>query len=290
MNVKDSLILYILSQFKEVKRRHLFQYIYEHDNFDGILQATPQILSKHLNLSLIDSHKIYKKLHDEVIKRLMWQQFKQTSVLTWFDSQYPESFRSIPDPPLVLYYKGDLSLLHSPMISVIGTRKPSQQAYRKIDHILNPLINQSLTIVSGLADGIDGMSHQYALDHGGKTIAVLGFGFNHIYPAKHRTLVQSIAEKGLLLSEYPPHQKPQKWHFPERNRLISGLSLGTLIIEAAERSGTLITADQALEQGKEVFVISDSIFLEQAKGCHSLIKDGATPVTTADDITFNLPT
>ncbi|MDQ0350609.1 DNA processing protein [Alkalibacillus filiformis] len=290
MKVKDSLILYILSQFKEVKRRHLFQYISENNNFDHILQASPHSLSKHLNLSLTHSHVIHKKLHEQSFKRMMWHEFKQSPVITWFDSHYPETFRLIPDPPLILYYKGDLSLLKTPLISVIGTRRPSQQASKKIDYILRPLIDRSFTIVSGLADGIDGMSHQYALKQGAKTIAILGFGFNHIYPAKHRSLFHSIAEKGLLLSEYPPHLKPQKWHFPERNRLISGLSFGTLIIEAAERSGTLITADQALEQGKEVFVLPDSIFLEQAKGCHSLLKDGATPVTTADDIIFSLST
>ncbi|GAA0461156.1 DNA-processing protein DprA [Alkalibacillus silvisoli] len=288
MSVKHSFILYVLKQIKGLKRRSIFHYLDQYGDFEYLLHASPNEIPQLIHTSMEDSQTIYSLLRNDSKKRILWQQFNNSKLFTWFDDHYPQSFRMIPDPPLILYYQGDLSLLKTNMISVIGTRTPSKKANEKVQHLLEPLIENSFTIVSGLAKGVDGMSHQYALDCGGKTIAILGFGFNHVYPSSNQALFKSIAQYGLLLSEHDPQTKPQKWHFPERNRLISGLSYATLIIEASEKSGTIITADQALEQGKEVFVIPDSIFLTQAKGCHKLLKEGATPVTNGEEIIFSL--
>src|SRR5690625_3753192 len=135
-----------------------------------------------------------------------------------------------------------------------------------------------------MAKGIDSYAHKLALGHKGNTIAVLGGGFNHIYPKQNSMLYKQISEKGLVISEYPPHIPPKRYHFPERNRIISGLSFGTLVIEATERSGTLITVDQALDQGREVYAVPGSPLIPQTKGCHQMIQDGAKLVINADDI------
>src|SRR5690625_2061506 len=154
----------------------------------------------------------------------------------------------------------------------------------KMKLIVKPLVRQNWLIVSGMAKGIDSYAHKLALGHKGNTIAVLGGGFNHIYPKQNNMLYKQIAEKGLVLSEYPPEVPPKRFHFPERNRLISGLSFGTLVIEATERSGTLITVDQALDQGREVYAVPGSPLIPQTKGCHKMIQDGAKLVTHSTDI------
>ncbi|WP_377946524.1 DNA-processing protein DprA [Alkalibacillus flavidus] len=267
-----------------MKRQLLSRYLLEHSHLDPLLDASSTELSLIFSLPTEQASKLNHLLHDERYKQQMWQRFCNLSVITWFDSSYPDSLRLIPDPPLILYYQGNLKLLATPMISVIGSRTPSQDAEQKISYILKELVKHQFTIVSGMAKGVDGLSHEFALKQKIGTIAVLGFGFNYIYPARHRELFQRISKNGLILSEYPPETRAQKWHFPERNRIISGLSRATLIVEAAEKSGTMITADQALEQAKDVFVIPDSIFLPQAKGCHRLLQEGAIPVTAPEQL------
>ncbi|NIK10775.1 DNA-processing protein DprA [Alkalibacillus almallahensis] len=284
MTKKQTFLLYLILQTRLVKRKNLSRYLLENYELDLLLLANPKELSQLLRISHDHSTKLQQLIHSDPFKRKLWQQFCSEPVISWFDQTYPESLRHIPDPPLILYYQGDLSLLNTPKLSVIGSRKPSQYAERKISYMLKPLLTETWSIVSGMAKGIDSLSHQYVLNQNGNTIAILGFGFNYMYPASHRPLYEQIANKGLILSEYPPDTKPQKWHFPERNRLISGLSTATLIVEATERSGTMITADQALEQGKEVYVIPDSIFLPQAQGCHHLLNEGAVPVTTPEQL------
>jgi|SRR5690625_4603468 len=184
--------------------------------------------------------------------------------------------KQIKDPPLVLYAKGNLSLLHEKRtLSVIGTRNPTKEAWSKMEYILNPLILRNFVIVSGMAKGIDGYAHKLSLQLNGKTIAVLGSGFNHVYPKEHTFLFEQIATHGLVISEYPPSSPPKKYQFPERNRIISGLAKGTLVIEAKERSGTMITVDQALDQGRDVFALADSPLVLEARGCNQMIQDGA---------------
>lgn len=205
--------------------------------------------------------------------------------VTILDSDYPSCLRHIPDPPLVLYYKGDLSMLErTPSLSVVGTRRPSKEAKHKMHKIISPLIQSNWIIVSGMAKGIDSYAHWLAINQNGSTIAVLGSGFSYIYPGENKPLFQLLSQKHLVLSEYPSHRSPQRYYFPERNRIISGLGFATLVVEAEERSGSLITADQALEQGKDVFAIPGSPLNPQAQGVNKLIQQGAKLISHPNDI------
>ncbi len=233
---------------------------------------------------------ILKEIRDEEnikLSRKKSDTYKQQNIhlVTIFDEQYPESLREIYDPPFVLYIKGQLDLLqNTKSLSVVGTRDPSSNGLKSLKKIIEPLVYRGWMIVSGLAYGIDINAHQLTLACGGKTIAVLGNGFDHIYPREHASIASLIGENHILLSEYPPETKPAKWQFPMRNRIISGLSRGTIIIEAREKSGSLITGDQALQQGREVFAVPGSILEPRAAGTHRLIQQGAKLTTNVEDI------
>lgn len=250
-----------------------------------VFTSSPYELSRRLHISLKKATYIYERIHDAKQLRLFENNLKNIHVITIFDDDYPQSLKHIYDPPYVLYCLGNIKLLkEKPLISVIGTRTPSTMGPKKVHFIVSPLIHKNWTIVSGLAYGIDRYAHELALKYNGNTIAILGSGFHHIYPQEHKTLFLNIVERGLVLTEYPPHVKPKRHHFPERNRIISGLSDATLVIEAKEKSGTYITVDYALEQGKEVYVVPGSILCPQTKGCHKMIQEGAKLVMTANDI------
>lgn len=204
--------------------------------------------------------------------------------VTIFDPGYPEALRHIYAPPLVLFFKGRISLLHFPSIGVVGSRACTSYGKQAIRKLLPPLIEADYPIVSGLAKGLDTEAHQTAIDHEGQTIAVIGTGLDRFYPAQNRDLQQIIAQQQLIVSEYPIKVGPKKHHFPFRNRIIAGLSRGVLVIEARERSGSLITARQALDNGKDVFAVPGSIFAPQSVGCNHLIQAGAKAVLKAEDI------
>lgn len=218
------------------------------------------------------------------IMLLQARETKRINFLCLLDDAFPDSLRNIPDPPPILFYRGDSSLLNEASIGVVGSRKPTPYGRASCTHFVRDLVQAGLVIVSGVAYGIDAEAHQATLKAGGKTIGVLGCGFDHVYPSRHRELYREIESFGLLLSEYPPYTPPVAGLFPERNRIISGLALGVLVVEAAEKSGSLITADCALEQGKEVFAIPGPIFSLMSKGPHNLIKQGAKLVTSSKDI------
>ncbi|WP_237458254.1 DNA-processing protein DprA [Pontibacillus yanchengensis] len=242
-------------------------------------------LASLLQLPTKKATSIFQKLHSSDMKRLTASYIHQNIVITNKHPLFPSHLKQIPDPPIVLYCKGDLSLLsQSPSLSVVGTRTPTSKAYPIMKNVLTPLIEQKCVIVSGMARGIDTFAHNITMEKGGRTIAVLAFGFNHCYPLENRGLMENLRRNQLLVSEYPPYIKPQKWHFPERNRLISGLSTGTLVIEAKERSGSLITVDQALEQGKDVYALPGDITSPMSVGCHRLIQQGAKLVQNSHDI------
>ncbi|MDJ0711645.1 MAG: DNA-processing protein DprA [Woeseiaceae bacterium] len=224
----------------------------------------------------------------DIDNALSWLDAERRHLVCWGESDYPELLGQVPGPPMVLYVNGDVDALHLPALAIVGSRNPTQGGRRNAHDFAQHLASGGLSITSGMAQGIDAAAHQGALDAGGRTVAFLGTGIDRVYPPANRALAHAIAERGALVSEYPLGSPPEKWHFPERNRLISGLSLGTLVVEAARRSGSLITARLAAEQGREVFALPGSIHNPLARGCHELIRQGAKLVETADDILAEL--
>ncbi len=209
----------------------------------------------------------------------------QVQVLTWEDPAYPRLLRAIPSPPFILYVKGQILPEDEWSIAVVGTRRASAYGREATRLLVNDLARNHITIVSGLARGIDGEAHRAAIDAGGRTIAVLGSGVDVIYPAEHKGLAAAIAEHGAVVSEYPLGSKPEAANFPPRNRIISGLSLGSLITEGDETTGALITIRYALEQDRETFAIPGNIFRRESRGGNRVIQQGeAKLVTCAADV------
>ena len=207
------------------------------------------------------------------------------NVATINDPVYPKLLKEIYDPPFLLYYKGNLSKEDEFSLSVVGSRKFSFYGKEVTNNIIRELALNKITIVSGLALGIDALSHQATLRAKGKTIAVLGNGLDRVYPISNSKLADEIVSSfGALISEFPLGTPPMKHHFPQRNRIISGLSLGTLVVEAGKESGALITAKCALEQNREIFAVPGNIYSETSQGTNHLIKMGAKPITQAADI------
>jgi DNA processing protein len=209
---------------------------------------------------------------------------EQRNILLPDDADYPGLLRDTRYAPPVLFTVGNTSLLNDPQIAMVGSRTPSSGGKDNAHAFASYLAQNGLCITSGLAMGIDAASHQGALDSKGSTIAVVATGLDIVYPAGNRKLAERIAQEGLIVSEFPIGVRPQAKNFPRRNRIISGLSVGTLVVEAALRSGSLVTARHAMEQGREVFAIPGSIHNPMARGCHQLIRQGAKLVETANDI------
>ncbi len=226
-------------------------------------------------------------LQAQIDKTLAWASEPGNHVLTLADTNYPPALLSIADPPPLLYAKGRTELLSRPAVAIVGSRNATAQGMQNAERFAQTLSTAGLCVVSGLALGIDAAAHAgacSAVSGQGSTIAITGTGLDLVYPAKHRALAHRIAEQGCLLSEYPIGTAAIAANFPRRNRLISGMSLGVLVVEAALQSGSLITARSALEQGREVFAIPGSIHSPLAKGCHQLIRQGAKLVESAQDI------
>jgi len=219
-----------------------------------------------------------------VLRDLGWAQGDRHHLLTLADARYPPRLREIHDPPPVLYVLGDPEVLAYPAIAMVGSRHPTPAGRDTARAFARHLAGSGLIVNSGLALGIDASSHQGALDADGLTVAVAGTGLDRVYPSRHADLARRIGEQGALASELPIGTRPTREAFPRRNRILSGLSAGTLVVEAALRSGSLITARCALEQGRELFAIPGSIHNPLARGCHALIRQGAKLVETADDV------
>lgn len=200
------------------------------------------------------------------------------------DPLYPPSLKHISQPPFGLFVAGNPALLSQPALAVVGSRYGDQYGRRAIEKIVPPLAKNGIAIISGLAKGIDSFSHEAALQCGGKTIGVIAGGFNHFYPKENVALAKKVAQHGVVVSEYPPDRKPARWQFPARNRIISGLSKGVLVVQAAEKSGSLITAEYAMEEGKDVFAVPGPVDHPLSKGVHDLIADGAKLTHSAADI------
>ncbi|WP_370661366.1 DNA-processing protein DprA [Massilia terrae] len=215
---------------------------------------------------------------------LDWLKRPGHHLITRHDQRYPALLAQIPDPPLMLYAIGEPGLLAQPCLAIVGSRNASAQGRANAEAFAQALSDGGLTIVSGLAAGIDASAHIGALRGGASTIAVVGTGLDRVYPARHRELAQCIARQGCMLSEYALGTGPIANNFPRRNRIISGLAAGVLVVEAAAESGSLITAGLANDQGREVFAVPGSIHSALSKGCHKLIRDGALLVETANDV------
>lgn len=219
---------------------------------------------------------------------LAWLAGRGHELLAYTDPRYPQRLREISASPPALFCIGDVNLLDTPQLAIVGARSATAAGLENAQAFAEALASRGLVITSGLALGIDGAAHRGALAAGGGTIAVCGTGLDRVYPAQHRDLAHAIAGHGLLISEFLPGTPPKAEHFPRRNRLISGLALGVLVVEAARESGSLITARLAADQGREVFAIPGSIHNPLARGCHQLIRQGAKLVETVDDVFVEL--
>jgi DNA processing protein len=208
----------------------------------------------------------------------------QIDIIPEADRRYPGLLREIPDPPGVLFRRGDSLPGDQLALAIVGTRHATRYGLRQAERLAGGLARAGMTIVSGLARGIDAAAHRGSLDAGGRTIAVLGSGVLRVYPPEHAELANAIVRQGAVLSELPPLQQPMSGTFPQRNRLITGLSLGVLVVEAAERSGALISATHAAEQGREVFAVPGPADSRTSRGCHRLIRDGAKLVENVEDV------
>jgi len=206
------------------------------------------------------------------------------TILTESHAEYPRLLREIPDPPGLLFVRGTLQPGDALALGIVGTRHATPYGLRQADRLAQSLARTGLTIISGLARGIDAAAHRGALAAGGRTLAVLASGVLNIYPPEHQKLAEEIIAHGALISEVPPRAEPLAGIFPQRNRLISGLAVGVIVVEAGDRSGALITARHAMEQGREVFAVPGNVENRSSRGCHRLIRDGVTLVQSADDV------
>ncbi|MFN0300119.1 MAG: DNA-processing protein DprA [Burkholderiales bacterium] len=250
---------------------------------DQVLGASHATLTRAIGEPLASA--IGKDPNDALIARTLdWSECPKQAIITLGDASYPSTLLDIPDPPAVLFAAGNVGLLNRPALAIVGSRSPSPQGIDNARAFAKALGNAGYIIVSGLALGIDAAAHEGALNSGNSTIAVLGCGINVVYPKTNRVLFERIIAEGLILSEHGLDVPALPAHFPTRNRIISGLSRGCLVIEASLSSGSLITARVAVEQGREVFAVPGSIHSPLSKGCHALIKQGAKLVESANDV------
>ena len=266
------------------------------DTAHRLLQQSGSIANLFADLSALDGSglttaaKAFLRQQDSAALEadLRWAEQPGHCILTRDSEHWPRQLDNIPDAPLVLFVAGDPEYLSRPQLAIVGSRNPTEVGKRNATDFARYLADSGITITSGMALGIDGSAHRGALDGLAGTVALLAHGLDHLYPKQHRELAGAIAANGAIVSEMPIGTAAHAGLFPRRNRLISGLSLGTLVVEAAVRSGSLITARFALEQGREVFAIPGSIHNPLARGCHQLIRQGAKLVETAEDIVSEL--
>lgn len=256
---------------------------------EAVLSLPRSQLATHLTaetVAALDSPPV----RNAVDQALEWCEHRGGLVVTLADRLYPKALLEIADPPPLLYARGRLDLLECPALAIVGSRNATAQGERNAESFARALSEAGFTIVSGLALGIDAASHRGGLSAKGSTIAVLGTGIDLVYPRRNEALAATIATQGLLVSEFPLGTPPAARNFPRRNRIISGLAQGCLVVEAALASGSLTTARAAADQGREVFAVPGSIHSPLSRGCHSLIKSGAKLVESADDIFTELGT
>ncbi|MGU9977932.1 MAG: DNA-processing protein DprA [Candidatus Oxydemutatoraceae bacterium WSBS_2016_MAG_OTU14] len=283
-NLYHWLVLYYTPRLGMAKL-HLFQK--QGINACSLPHLEHDVLLRH-GLSELIIQALHHPPRKKIERDLAWAEQDKNHILHFEDPNYPQTLREIHSPPLVLFAQGNLALLGQHQMAVVGSRRPTAAGLRNTVEITRELCHHQLIITSGMAIGIDGCAHQTALEHDTPTIAVIATGPDLIYPRRHTALARRIAEEGLIVSEFSCGVAPKPNHFPRRNRIISALSLGVLVIEAGEKSGSLITAHYACEQNREVFAIPGSIKNPMVRGCHKLIQEGAKLVQSADDIIAEL--
>lgn len=281
MNNKYYLIA--LNRMNHVGPRTVAKFLTRWPQLEELFRLNPSQLTKAgLPLQVVESITTFNL--EQVEADLRWQEQENHWLLTWEDAAYPALLKEIHDPPIALYAMGQIVSLKQRCVSMVGTRNPSATGGETARKFAYELAKHCITIVSGLALGIDAQAHQGSLDADGKTIAVMGTGIDVIYPRRHRQLAEKICQNGLLISEFPLQTAPNAGHFPRRNRIISGLSSITMVVEAAIKSGSLITARLACEQNRDVLAIPGSIHNPQSRGCHYLLQQGAKLVTSSLDV------
>jgi DNA processing protein len=255
----------------------------------AILAATPKSWTEQARVTASGCQRLQQAANRDIRGELERLARLGITMITLFDPCYPARLRAISDPPCLLFVKGTLPTPEQPAIAIVGSRSASPYGRHVAAELAAGLARRGLLVVSGMALGADAAAHEGCLRAGGRTIAVLGSGIDVVYPAEHGDLYERIAAQGAVISEAPPGAPPTRSSFPVRNRIISGLSLGVVVVEASEKSGALITADHALEQGREVFAVPGSVNSAQSRGSHRLLRDGAKLVESVDDILEDLP-
>ncbi|WP_088069431.1 DNA-processing protein DprA [Gottfriedia luciferensis] len=282
---------------KKLRLIHLHHFLFEnYQTMKEILQIDPNLKNLYhysssnfqttFKMTSFTAEKLYSQLHSTSVFDILKENDKKNiKIITIYDDLYPDLLKEIYDPPFILYVKGNENILSSHMmISIIGARKPSLFANIICESFIKDLISENWTIVSGMASGCDSIAHKLTIFNKGTTIAVVGSGLDYIYPKENRELFQEIALNHLILSEYPYYIRPEKRYFPRRNRIIAGLTKGLVVLEAKEKSGTMITANFAIQNGREVFAVPGPIIMEEYRGNHRLIQDGAKLITCSNDI------
>ncbi len=278
-------LIIFLSQFDLTisKMKQILDELGDKATIDGFKKSK---LVKNNVLSKENFDKMVRDADEKLVRTYCLNlQNRGINIVTKFDEDYPEKLFDLDDAPYILYYMGDITIANLPSLSVVGTRKPTSYGRMVTERIVRDVASAGVVIVSGLAYGIDSISHKKCLEVGGKTIAVLGGGFDHIYPTEHYNLAMEIAQKGLLLSEYRPKRSATKYSFPQRNRIIAGISEGTLITEASIKSGTIHTKEFALEYGRNIYSVPGNIDNVNSELTNEIIKRGhGSCVTKSEDI------
>jgi len=271
-----------------IRLRKLLGYF---DKPENILKASKEKLLAVSGIAGNIANQIHSVKKEDIDREFDLAKRYNLKILTVYDKEYPWNLKNIPDPPIVIYVKGNLKEEDKFSIAIVGSRRASFYGLASAERFAAELSCCGFTIVSGMARGIDTYAHKGAIKQGNRTIAVMGYGLKHIYPPENKELIEEIAGKGAVVSEFPMDAPPLRQNFPRRNRVISGLSLGVLVVEAARNSGALITADFALEQGREVFALPGKVDSRTSFGTNGLIKQGAKLVSCVDDVLeeFNLP-
>ncbi|KXG43666.1 DNA-processing protein DprA [Tepidibacillus decaturensis] len=291
--VNDRELLIYLHSLNGVGSRTINKILANLTTLNEILDFQPLELSMKTGIDFKVAEKIVNQLNErdllDFLDRLNEWGKLGIDVITFHDQAYPEMLKEIAQPSWVLFTRGDLGLFQTPSISIVGTRNPTPYGRMVAEQLAKDLSEYGWVITSGMARGIDRFAHEGALKSDGKTIAVLGNGIDVIYPKENKKIYEAIIEKGLIVSEYPPGTQPHPGFFPQRNRIISGLTYGTIVVEASLRSGSLITAQYALEQSREVFAVPGPITSKQSFGTNALIKQGAKCIQEVNDILEEFP-